>query len=278
MAERLGRDADAEHWFSEGLQYAGDDFYTRTAYADLLLRHGRDAETLRLLGDYRSMEPMLLRVAIAEKRTARPPTQPEPTHFSPTPSPSKSSAAMPCIGVSRRGFCSISSNSLRKHWPPRRKTGAYSGNRTMYSSCCAPRRPRTAPTSGRSGARIPAPGKARGRATHSLPCELNEAPRRPAAHVAAGRGRPRRISPAVAFWSFTSQGQTLSGSLEIALRDAELAVGVDANHDGKITWGELRASEPRLERYVAQHLVLSAPGLQNVLDVPATAGERARRR
>ena len=69
MAERLGHDADAEHWFSEGLKYAGDDFYTRTAYADLLLRHGRDADTLRLLGDYRSMEPMLLRVAIAEKRT-----------------------------------------------------------------------------------------------------------------------------------------------------------------------------------------------------------------
>ena len=68
MAERLGKDDDAEHWFSEGLKYAGDDFYTRTAYADLLLRHGRDADTLRLLGDYRSMEPMLLRVAIAEKR------------------------------------------------------------------------------------------------------------------------------------------------------------------------------------------------------------------
>ena len=37
--------------------------------ADLLLRHGRDTETLQLLGDYRSMEPMLLRVAIAEKQT-----------------------------------------------------------------------------------------------------------------------------------------------------------------------------------------------------------------
>ena len=69
MAERLGRDADAEHWFIEGLQYSHDDFYTRSAYADLLLRHGRDAEALQLLSDYRSMEPMLLRVAIAEKRT-----------------------------------------------------------------------------------------------------------------------------------------------------------------------------------------------------------------
>ena len=56
------------------------------------------------------------------------------------------------------------------------------------------------------------------------------------------------------------QGAMLSGSLEIALRDAELAVGVDANHDGKITWGELRATEPGLAQYVAQHLTLSAQG------------------
>ena len=56
------------------------------------------------------------------------------------------------------------------------------------------------------------------------------------------------------------QGKTLSGSLEVAIRDAELAVGVDANHDGKITWGELHATEPRLALYVAQHLALSAQG------------------
>jgi hypothetical protein len=56
------------------------------------------------------------------------------------------------------------------------------------------------------------------------------------------------------------QGHALSGSLEIAIRDVELAVGVDANHDGKITWGELRATETKLARYVAQHLALSAQG------------------
>ena len=54
-------------------------------------------------------------------------------------------------------------------------------------------------------------------------------------------------------------GRRVSGSIEFALRDAELAVGIDANHDGKITWGELRGSEIRLSRYVAQHLVLSTP-------------------
>jgi tetratricopeptide (TPR) repeat protein len=62
MAERLGQDADAEHWFKLAPE---EDLYTRTAYADLLLRHGRNAAALQLLEPYRSMDPMLLRIAIA---------------------------------------------------------------------------------------------------------------------------------------------------------------------------------------------------------------------
>jgi hypothetical protein len=53
------------------------------------------------------------------------------------------------------------------------------------------------------------------------------------------------------------EGQSLKGSMELAIRDVELAVGVDANHDGKVTWGELRANETELTQYVAQHLSLS---------------------
>jgi hypothetical protein len=53
-------------------------------------------------------------------------------------------------------------------------------------------------------------------------------------------------------------GQQLNGSIELAVRDVELAIGVDANRDGKVTWGELRASEPQLMKYVAQHLSIGA--------------------
>jgi tetratricopeptide (TPR) repeat protein len=67
MAERLGNDEAAEHWLLEGLGVAPDDFYMRAACADLLLRHRRFAETLTLLAGYESMEPMLLRVAIAHQ-------------------------------------------------------------------------------------------------------------------------------------------------------------------------------------------------------------------
>jgi tetratricopeptide (TPR) repeat protein len=67
MAERLGDDQAAEHWLRAGLALAPDDFYMRAACADLLLRRGRAAETLQLLVGYESMEPMLLRIAIAHR-------------------------------------------------------------------------------------------------------------------------------------------------------------------------------------------------------------------
>jgi hypothetical protein len=55
-------------------------------------------------------------------------------------------------------------------------------------------------------------------------------------------------------------GKLVTGSYELAVRDAELAVGVDANHDGKVTWGELRAAEPQIAGYLQQHLGLAAQG------------------
>jgi hypothetical protein len=54
-------------------------------------------------------------------------------------------------------------------------------------------------------------------------------------------------------------GAQLSGSVELAVRDVELAIGVDANRDGQVTWGELRAGEPLLMQYIAQHLSIGAP-------------------
>ncbi|HEX2789518.1 MAG TPA: tetratricopeptide repeat protein [Steroidobacteraceae bacterium] len=67
MAERQGDDQAAEHWFREGLQLAPEDFYMRAACADLLLRQRRAAETLQLLAGFESMEPMLLRIVVAQQ-------------------------------------------------------------------------------------------------------------------------------------------------------------------------------------------------------------------
>jgi hypothetical protein len=65
------------------------------------------------------------------------------------------------------------------------------------------------------------------------------------------------------------KGQEISGSVELAVRDVELAVGVDTNHDGKVTWGELRAHAPQLLQYIGQHLLLSAADSACVLDLGA---------
>ena len=64
------------------------------------------------------------------------------------------------------------------------------------------------------------------------------------------------------FLNLSVERGQVSGSLELAIRDGELAVGLDRDRDGKVTWGELRTSQAALERYVRGHLLLSgASGL-----------------
>ncbi len=68
MAVRLGQEADAERWFKMDLALSPHDFYVRAAYADLLLRQRRPQEALTLLRDQESVEPLLLRMAIAQRQ------------------------------------------------------------------------------------------------------------------------------------------------------------------------------------------------------------------
>jgi tetratricopeptide (TPR) repeat protein len=72
MAVRLGRDDEAQHWFQQDLDLAPADFYVRAAYADLLLRQGRAGEVLALLQGRESFEPLLLRIAIAQRQLRDP--------------------------------------------------------------------------------------------------------------------------------------------------------------------------------------------------------------
>jgi tetratricopeptide (TPR) repeat protein len=76
MAQRLGDDAAAERWLLEGLREAPDDFYMRAAYADLLLRQHREAEVPALLAGREAIEPLLLRMAIAQRRLGLPAAAP----------------------------------------------------------------------------------------------------------------------------------------------------------------------------------------------------------
>jgi hypothetical protein len=53
-------------------------------------------------------------------------------------------------------------------------------------------------------------------------------------------------------------GNEVAGSMELAVRDVELAVGIDTDRDGRVTWGELRDGAPQLARYLAAHLTFTA--------------------
>lgn len=46
----------------------------------------------------------------------------------------------------------------------------------------------------------------------------------------------------------------ISGRWDIAVRDLEYAIGIDANNDGEITWGELKSTQPTIEAYALSRL------------------------
>jgi tetratricopeptide (TPR) repeat protein len=68
MAVRRGDDPAAERWFRNGLRSSPGDFYILAAYADLLLRNQRPQEVLSLLRGQESVEPLLLRIALAQQQ------------------------------------------------------------------------------------------------------------------------------------------------------------------------------------------------------------------
>ena len=55
-------------------------------------------------------------------------------------------------------------------------------------------------------------------------------------------------------------GQDVSGQWDIALRDIDFAIGLDANGDGDITWGELRARHADIAAWALGRLTLQRGG------------------
>ncbi len=63
--------------------------------------------------------------------------------------------------------------------------------------------------------------------------------------------------PSDSYLSINIQDNHLSGHWDIALRDLDFAIGLDSNHDGAITWGELRSKRSEIDQYVFARLQLS---------------------
>lgn len=54
---------------------------------------------------------------------------------------------------------------------------------------------------------------------------------------------------------------TLEGQWDIALRDLDFTLGIDSNHDGQITWGEVQAHRRAIEDYALARLAIKGDGL-----------------
>ena len=73
--------------------------------------------------------------------------------------------------------------------------------------------------------------------------------------LAAGTARAHLASDSYLRVEIGADG-VVSGQWDIALRDLDVAVGLDADQDGNITWGELRAREKEVEAYALGRLTL----------------------
>jgi hypothetical protein len=60
------------------------------------------------------------------------------------------------------------------------------------------------------------------------------------------------------YLDLTVDGSTATGELDLAVRDLHDAVGLDTNHDGQVRWLEIHDRLPELQRYVLDHLTISA--------------------
>ena len=56
------------------------------------------------------------------------------------------------------------------------------------------------------------------------------------------------------FLALRVDGSRVEGAMELAIRDGELAVGLDRDGNGKVTWGELKARQAALQAYVQGHM------------------------
>src|SRR5258708_20832174 len=74
--------------------------------------------------------------------------------------------------------------------------------------------------------------------------------------------------PSDAYLTVVREGSALAGQWDIALRDLDLALGLDANGDGEITWGEVRAKHDAISELAMHRLALSSGGEQCALRVP----------
>jgi hypothetical protein len=64
--------------------------------------------------------------------------------------------------------------------------------------------------------------------------------------------------PSDSYLTLGVDGTRVEGRWDIAIRDLDYTIGLDANEDGKITWGEVRAKKDAIVALAFSHLALDA--------------------
>ena len=65
--------------------------------------------------------------------------------------------------------------------------------------------------------------------------------------------------PSDSYLTLTVAGDRIDGQWDIALRDLDFAIGLDANQDGAITWAEVKAKHEDIASYALTRLTLGPP-------------------
>ena len=64
--------------------------------------------------------------------------------------------------------------------------------------------------------------------------------------------------PSDSYLSIKVEEARVTGQWDIAIRDLHHAIGLDANGDGNVTWGELKAAKSKIEDYAFKRLHIAA--------------------
>jgi len=78
--------------------------------------------------------------------------------------------------------------------------------------------------------------------------------------------------PSDSYLTITLADGAMTGRWDIALRDLDFAIGLDADGDGAITWGEVRARHAEIAAYALARLSIRADGADTTAGAKAPAG------
>ena len=72
-----------------------------------------------------------------------------------------------------------------------------------------------------------------------------------------GLGTVWAHKPSDGYLNLTVSNRVVYGQLELAIRDLDYRFAIDVDHDGRVTWAELKSKYPDFETYIRSKLLLS---------------------